>query len=128
MCWCESHSSFAWSKMAPEEATSLMSKSSISSSRVKISWSPWDQPSRAMYQVVHDRRARVRDPEAERPGIQAAVAAPPRVAESLLARLGGPPLALQELGRAVAVVGAARGAQSLGVVTVDRKPLGLAVA
>src|SRR5438093_653566 len=57
-----------------------------------------------------------------------AVAAPPRVAESLLARLGGPPFALQELGRAVAVVGAARGAQSLGVVTVDRKPLGLAVA
>src|SRR3989449_621517 len=83
---------------------------------------------RAVDQVVHDRRARVRDPEAERPGIQAAVAAPPRVAESLLARLGGPPLALQELGRAVAVVGAARGAQSLGVVTVDRKPLGLAVA
>src|SRR2546427_716659 len=62
------------------------------------------------------------------PGPRPGVGAPPRLAKGLLAPLGGPPLALQELGRAVAVVGAARGAQSLGVLTVDFEPLGLPVA
>jgi len=42
-----SHSSFVWSKMAPDDETSLMSKRSISSAREKISWSPLDQPRRA---------------------------------------------------------------------------------
>src|SRR5204862_3575222 len=64
---------------------------------------------RTVDQVVHDRRALVRDPEAERARGEAAIATPPRVPEGLLARLRGPSLALPWLGRAAAEAGAARG-------------------
>src|SRR5439155_26762558 len=78
--------------------------------------------------VARPARALPREPERERARREPAVAAAPRVAEGLLLGLRGLPQALERLGRAVTVVGAAGRQELLGVGAVDRQALGLAVA
>src|SRR3989442_13060229 len=79
-------------------------------------------------QIVHRGGALVGHAEPERAGAEATVAAASGVAEGLAAPLGRLPLPLERLGGAVAVVGAARGDQPLGVLAVKLHPLRLPVA
>src|SRR5207245_6993089 len=82
----------------------------------------------AVDQVVDDGGATVGNAKPQRSRRQPPIAAMPRVAERLLAGLGRLALLLQQLGRAVAVVGTAGAAKSLGVITVQVEALGLTVA
>jgi hypothetical protein len=83
---------------------------------------------RAVDEVVHDGGARVGNAQAQGAGGEPTLPAAARVAERLLARLGGLALGVELRRRAVAVVGAAPGEQPGRGRPVEVEALGLPVA
>ena len=83
---------------------------------------------RPVDEVVDHGRALGRNAQAQCAGGQPAVAAASRVPERLLPLLRLRSLAIEQLRRAVAVVGASSRDQTPGVLAIDREPLGLAIA
>src|SRR5438093_2619014 len=83
---------------------------------------------RPVDEIVHHRRALGRNPEPQRAGGEASLAAAAGIAERLAPLLGRLPLAVEKRGRTVAVVGAPGGEEPPGVLAIAREPLGLTVA